>query len=646
MLIRHACRLVPALLAVAGFSALAVGQTPKLSPTGVRPNVPQPIPVPSNLPAGGQRLTQPVVAGPDGVKPLDTAVPLVPPPAADVGTPPGFAPKPTIPPPSVSVDPPVDPKPDPKPLTLTPPPAGTLPPPTATVEKLSPGSAPPTLFPPTAVAPKTATIPAPAASPGIVLGETLPNRAAPTVTVEIASPETVGAGQPLTYEVVVRNGGTAAVSNVRVENELPGRCTLVGTEPQAETNADRLAWAVGSLDAGAEKRLKVTVKPNEEGDIRSRATVTFASSVDARVKVTRPRVSVAVTAPEAGRVGETVPLTIQLSNRGTGPAAKVLLRAELTAGLSHAAGQVIEAEIANLAAGETRSLTLDVVGAKAGAQACSLTASADGTPADPARVQLNLVEPLLAIKATGPAKCLVRGEPVYAVELSNPGTAATDPLTLWAALPEGFELVSASDEGAVVPANKAIAWKLPGLPAGSNRVVTLKVRAVGPTDGAIRWAAQTAAAEPAPPAGGVVAAGLKTSKPLQANAETAVHAEGVPGLRFEVAGLEGAVEVSKEAVYEIKLVNLGTAACTNVTIVADLPSGSSAAGASGPTTGRSAASQITFDALPTLGVKGEAVYKVRVRGAQPGDQRIRVRVACDQVRTPIVKEESTRFYKE
>ncbi len=55
---------------------------------------------------------------------------------------------------------------------------------------------------------------------------------------------------------------------------------------------------------------------------------------------------------------------------------------------------------------------------------------------------------------------------------------------------------------------------------------------------------------------------------------------------------------------------------------------------------------LVFDPIPTLAVKGEAVYRVKVRGTAAGDLRFRVQLTCDQVRTPVVKEESTRFYKE
>ena len=56
--------------------------------------------------------------------------------------------------------------------------------------------------------------------------------------------------------------------------------------------------------------------------------------------------------------------------------------------------------------------------------------------------------------------------------------------------------------------------------------------------------------------------------------------------------------------------------------------------------------QLTFDPIPSLGVKGEMIYRVRVKGNAAGELRIRVQLSCDQLKTPVVKEESTTFVKE
>ncbi len=601
--------------------------------------------------AGGvPRLTQPVIAGPGEVRVLGNAEPA--------GAPPYFTPSaPLPPPPSVKVE--ASPLPEPKALPAglspEPTPVAALKPVPATIEPtvapIAPTAAP---APPTAApAPPTPGVrpkafdEMPAESPRMVpqgAAAAATARQVPNVVVEAVCPETIGVNQALVYELVVRNVGTGAVANVRVEDELPAKCQFLASSPVAETVGDRLAWSLGSLESGAEKRISVTVKPLEEGDIRSRAVVSFTTAVEARARVTRPKITLAMTGPETTRVGEKVPFQIKLTNTGTGTAGKILLQAKFSDGLTHVQGQVIEAELANLPAGQSKTMSLEVVAAKSGAQVCSITAVADGSQTEVAKSSVNLVEPMLLIKQAGPSRCLVRGEPTYTIELSNPGTASTDPVQLWAALPPGIDFLTATDGGAFLDANRAVGWRLPGLAAGTTKTVTLKVRAVAPTEGAVRTVAQAVAA-----AGDIATVEGRTSaaKGLEARAETLVRADGVPALRFEVSDLEDPIEVGKEATYEIRVVNQGTGACTNVQIVAELAETTTVVGApTGPTAGKVVGQQITFEPIPQLGVKAEAVYRVRVKGSAPGDYRFRVKLVSSETRQPTTKEENTRFYKE
>jgi hypothetical protein len=487
-------------------------------------------------------------------------------------------------------------------------------------------------------------------TPTMPVTGSLPSRQVPNLVLETVCPEAIGVNQAFTYELVVRNMGTASVQAGRIEDELPAKCQFIGSEPAAETSGDRLAWSIGQLESGAEKRIRITVKPSEEGEIRSRASVSFSSSVEARAKVTRPKIAVAMTGPETTRVGDKVDFVIKLSNSGSGTAGKIQLQAKFSDGLSHTQGQVIEAELANLPAGQSKTLNLTAIGAKSGAQLCTITAIADGAQTEIAKTTVNLVEPMLQIKQTGPSRCLVKAEPTYTMEISNPGTCSTDPVQVWAALPVGLEFVAATDGGAFLDANRAVGWRLPGLAAGTSKTITLKLRAVAPTEGAIRTVAQAANVTSEPT--GVIAVENRTPtatpamKGLEARAETLVKAEGVPALRFEVIDIEDPIEVGKEAMYEIRVVNQGTGACTNVQLVAELSESTVAAGTTGPTPGKVTGQQIVFEPIAQFGVKAEAVYRVRVKGTQPGDHRFRVRMVCDQIRTPTIKEENTRFYKE
>ena len=142
------------------------------------------------------------------------------------------------------------------------------------------------------------------------------------------------------------------------------------------------------------------------------------------------------------------------------------------------------------------------------------------------------------------------------------------------------------------------------------------------------------------------AGGRGAGRVLEAKAEATVKAEGVPAIRFEVIDIEDPVEAGKEAIYEIKVVNQGTAACTNVVIAATLADGTAATGATGPTQARGQGQSLSFDGIASLAPKQETSFRVRVKGNLAGDLKFKVQLTCDEIRTPIVKEENTRFLKE
>ncbi len=605
---------------------VASAQAPPPAPPKYYPGTvtPSPVAAPTLPPVAAPAPPKPKLfsASGEGVRPISATEPeqlKAEVPKADPVPPRGtpLPPLPEFPKPSPAVTPVADPFP--------------VPPPTVTTERLPAAPKPLENITPLVTPTAPAITPVPA---GVPSATSLSAKHAPSVSVEYEMPESVGVGQPLAYTLIVKNTGTAAVGGVRVEQEIPVGVTYQSSDPPADATTDgKLAWAVGTLDAAAEKRIKVTVKPADEGEVRGRAVVTFTSAVEAKVKVTRPRIGVNIAAVETARVGEKVQFTIKLTNTGSGAASAMTLHARLTDGLTHAAGNVIEAPLSNLPAGQTKTLTLECVAAKAGAQQCTLTVFADTNPGESAKANVNLVEPQLVAKQTGPAKCLVKAEPVYQIDLTNPGTAATDPVSVWTTIPEGFEVVQASDGGTFVPTNKAVGWKLNGLTAGGSKSLTLKLRSVGPADAVVRTVVQ------ATPEGG-------KGKGLEAKCDTPVRAEGVPALRFEVIDVEDPVEVGKEALYEIKVTNQGTGPCTNVVVVGELADGTVFGSASGPTTGRASGNVVTFEALATLPVKGEAVFKVKVKGTVAGDARFKAKVACDQIKNAVSKEENTRFYKE
>jgi uncharacterized repeat protein (TIGR01451 family) len=607
-------------------------------------------------PVNKPRLTAPAVAGGTGVGPAGGVI--VPPPSMDVNVPPAERTTAVpLPPPSVSLEgndkfPP---------LPVPPAPSGVIPPPAFPgPESIPPLPAPPVPTPKPFPVPPAPVVPSapptvPSAVPGalpVTPGATsgiLPGKVNQQVTVEAVCPDSVVYNTEFRYELVVHNTGNVAVQNVRVEDEIPAGVRYVGSDPAGELNGDKLVWSIGALDGNASKRIAIRVRPTEEGEIRSRAVVSFTSTVEARTKVTRPRVAVVMSAPEVARAGDEAVFRIKVTNSGTGPAQNMVLKAYLSDGLNYKnQGNELVSKLATLPAGESKNVDLPLSTAKAGSQWCQITVTAEGSQDATAKAAVNVVEPQLQITQTGPAKCLVRGEPTYEITLSNPGTAATDALTVQTILPDGFDFVQASDSGAFNATYRSVTWKLSGLPAGGTKSVGVKLRAAAAGDVSLRTTAQSVPEAPVAPAGvGAKPAG----RVLEAKADTAIKSEGIAAVRFDVKGLVNPVEVGKDAEYEIRVTNQGTGACTNVQLMAAMADNCTFSGASGGPDGKGGNAKaqgqtLVFDPIATLPVKGEVVYTVRVKSTATGNQKFRVQLTCDQVREPDVKVESTNFYKQ
>jgi uncharacterized repeat protein (TIGR01451 family) len=450
--------------------------------------------------------------------------------------------------------------------------------------------------------------------------------AAPSVTVEKRCPDTITAGQPLAYDILIRNVGQSPVFYVRVEDELPTGSRYIASEPTAEIIGERMVWNVGQLDANAERKIHIELQPSVEGELRGTAIVSFTAAASMRTQVVRPKLMVALSGPEQSLVGDLVTMQIQVANPGTGPANNVLLRVKLPMGLNHPGGSYIEADVGTLVPGECKTIPLRVTGTAGGTQVAEITATGDGALECFAKSQVMVQQPRLQLRRTGPAKVMFRGEVNEEYELTNPGNAPAGNVTVSEILPVGFEFVGASDGAIFDPAVRAVMWKIGQVAPGSTRTVTLKSKATTVGDFATR-------------------ASAVADRGVEAKADGSLTVEGVPALRLEVADLEDPIEVGGELTYEIRVFNQGSCPCTGIRITCDVPDGLTAFEANGAAAGRIQGNKVTFEPLAKLATKADAVFRVKVRGDQPGDYRFKVQMNCKQFRLPVNKEESSRVYQ-
>lgn len=450
----------------------------------------------------------------------------------------------------------------------------------------------------------------------------------PSVVLQKEMPPEVQVGQPVRLALRIRNTGQATAQNVVVRDQVPRGAKLVKTIPEAQRDpSGALLWHLGNLPPGKETIVEMHVEPIDEGRIGSVASVTFEANATGSTLVTKPNLSIEHTGPQQVMVGDMVRFAIQISNPGTGTAERVMLQEDVPPGLTHSAGQKLEYEVGSIRPGETRHLELTLKAAQAGQVDNVITARANGSIQVQHMTQVEVIAPGLRTRIEGPARRFLNRNATYTVMLENPGTAAANNVDMMVQLPEGLQFVNTNNSGHYDTSRHAIRWNLATLPAKKRGKVQFTVLPVQMGDFKIQVSAQA-------------------DLGLSDQQEHIVNVDGVPALLFSVADATDPIEVGGVTSYEIRVVNQGSKAATNVKLVATVPDGLEATAAEGATDASVSPQNVEFRPVAQLVPQQEVKFRIDVRGVRDGDWRFAVNLTSDETTAPITKQESTHVYSD
>jgi uncharacterized repeat protein (TIGR01451 family) len=448
----------------------------------------------------------------------------------------------------------------------------------------------------------------------------------PSLTLQKFTPLEIQVGKECLFQLKVRNTGAVIARSVILRDEVPQKTRLVLTKPQARQDGEgRVAWELSTLAPGEEAVFEMHLLPLAEGEVGSVATLAFEAQASARTLATKPQLALRLDGPQQVMIHDEVRIGIDISNPGTGAAEQVVLLEDVPSGLSHPAGQRLEFEVGRLAPGESRRLELVLTAEQAGRITNVLTARADANVVVEESLDVEVIAPRLEVAIDGPKRRYLERPAVYSLALNNPGTAPAKDVELAAYLPPGLKFVEASNHGHYDPSTHTVVWGLEELPPQVQGKVELVALPVEPGDHKLRVEGRGA-------------------QGLASESEQIVTVEGLAAIMFEVTDLEDPIEMGGETTYEIRVVNQGSKAATNVQVLATLPPEMKALSATGPVQHTIDAERVAFAPLRRLAPKADTTYRVTVQGLAPGDLRLNVRVATDDIEQPVTKEESTRVY--
>ena len=274
----------------------------------------------------------------------------------------------------------------------------------------------------------------------------------PNINLSMSGPDTVSPGDTFDLNFTLTNSGTGSARNVAVVAKLPeGMETLDGTR--------EATLQVPSLDAGQSRTLTLQAKATQAGEFSATAEANMqggssilASSAPIRAQETRLALSSKTSSKfflgNPGKVEYTV------KNVGQTIAADVHLRQPLPDGVeivrssvpAEQADGVATYSLGDLAVGETKVVTVNLMASEAGNLDLGATAKASKGPEAKAASSVS-VEGLSALHFS--VEDLQDPVPVgesltYHVKVHNQGTAAGSNIAVSILLDDGMELVRAA----------------------------------------------------------------------------------------------------------------------------------------------------------------------------------------------------------
>ncbi len=137
---------------------------------------------------------------------------------------------------------------------------------------------------------------------------------------------------------------------------------------------------------------------------------------------------------------------------------------------------------------------------------------------------------------------------------------------------------------------------------------------------------------------------LRGSRSTTVDTACQTEVRGVPAILLEIIDIEDPVEVGGSVVYEIRVLNQGSAVGTNVRIRCVLPPSQEYISGSGTTEVKVDGPVLLMDPVQELAAKDSANWRLVVRAVSADDARFQVELSSDQFELPISENESTRQY--
>ncbi|WP_372370990.1 hypothetical protein [Candidatus Uabimicrobium sp. HlEnr_7] len=446
----------------------------------------------------------------------------------------------------------------------------------------------------------------------------------------------------VSYSIMVTNSGEGEAREVKVVDSLPSGLAFESSQPDpSAVRGNKIRWNLGTLASNETKQINLVVKATKTGKQINKVQVITdrgeGPEAQAETLIGAPELYIVKTGQALARLGESPAYRITIKNRGSAPARNVVVRDNVPAGFKYRGRDTgkfsLKWNVGTLQRGEERSFDYVLLTQKEGEFTNIAQAVSGGKVLHEARFVTRVVNPQITVKKRASSRFIFLNKQVtFKITVKNEGSGEARGVDVVDSLPSQLEYISSEPQGSFRPGRggqlATVRWQFPKLDAGESIEIKLVARGIEKVARCIN----------------VVKV---TSEGREVQDEAGLRIEGVSAMHLSTYDTDDPVEVGQQTIYVITARNEGTSACTNVSLIDDIPEEMEFVKAEGPGEFEydEATRKVKFAPMPILQPGDKLTIKIVCRAIKEGSAKNTARLRYDQFDKEIIDEEGTSVYK-
>ena len=313
----------------------------------------------------------------------------------------------------------------------------------------------------------------------------------PTVQLQVRTPSHLPVGKPVPYRVTATNTSQAKALRVNVRMPWPNEATgLLKVEPKPDRGGkpgEELVWTMPALNRGESKTFDVEFQPKPDAkQVSAVAYVSFEYGARVDTAIDKPKVTVKRTATPQVAVGELITVKVDVTNSSPVPVPNAVLQEFVprdveirgdseAARVPSDAGQLRDWKLGTIAAGQTKSVTYQLLARKGGDVLTKsfLTSDAGSLDTGPSESVTKVMTPALQLKFDGPPSAESRTPTTYTATVTNAGTMPLENVRVSVEVPDDLSVVRLTNGCRTDRGLRT--WVIPKLAAGESHAFRVGV---------------------------------------------------------------------------------------------------------------------------------------------------------------------------